>query len=81
MAYRDKTLFLQRIERISHRIASYQRYEWSGSGRCVDITETRPNYLAFSGPTFIFGFMYQQLVNHFSRLSALQVEIIFVARK
>lgn len=47
----------------------------------IEMIETRPNYLDWSAPTFLFGFFYQRLVNQLSWLAALRIEIIFIARK
>lgn len=48
--------------------------------RC-DMIEVRPNYLAWSTPSFLAGAVYERLVNGTALLAGLRVNIIVSARK
>ena len=47
----------------------------------MDAIEVRPNYLAFSAPTFLLGTVYERLVNSMDAFSAMRANIVTVFRK
>ena len=47
----------------------------------VDLIEGRPEYLRFSAPTYLLGWLYERLVNRVPGLARLRVLLVVELRK